>query len=249
MPLSVADRGSAIHNTLGDFTIAHPAQLPDDIFAQVQAIGSKHFAALMNRPEARAMWWPRFLRVASWYAGWERERREQTLHVHAEISGRMSFPLDDGRAFTLTTRADRIETHRDGSFALIDYKTGIPPTGKQVRIGLSPQLSLMAAILRDGGFKDIPAGVRVSELTYIRLSGNDPAGQEMILDLKRDRNEMPLTPDELAQEARAKLEQLVRDFDNDDQPYRSMILSMWSTHYGTYDALSRVKEWSAGAGA
>lgn len=247
MPLSVADRGSAIHNTLGDFTIANPAQLPDNIFAQIETIGAKHFSALMNRPEARAMWWPRFLRVAAWYAGWERERREQTLHIHAETSGSIVIPLDGERIFKLTTRADRIETRKDGSLALIDYKTGIPPTGKQVRLGLSPQLSLMAAILREGGFKDIPAGTRVSELTYVRLSGNDPAGQEIILELKRDRNETPLTPDELAQEARSRLEQLIRDFDNDDQPYRSMILSMWSTRYGTYDDLSRVKEWAAGA--
>lgn len=248
MPLSVADRGTAIHNTLGDFTAAYPERLPDDIVAQIEAIGAGHFAPLLNRPEARAMWWPRFLRVAAWFAGWERERRENAALVHAEISGRLSIPLDHGRIFTLTTRADRIETRRDRTYALIDYKTGTPPTGKQVRIGLSPQLSLMAAILREGGFQGIPAGASVSELTYVRLSGNDPAGQEIILDLKRDRNESSLMPDEIAQEARVRLEVLVRAFENEEQPYRSMILSMWTTRYGQYDDLSRVKEWAAGIG-
>ena len=60
----------------------------------------------------------------------------------------------------LSARADRIERRRDGNFAILDYKTGQPPTGKQVRMGLSPQLTLEAAILREGGFEGIPAGAR-----------------------------------------------------------------------------------------
>ena len=45
-------------------------------------------------------------------------------------------------------------------------------------MGLSPQLTLEAAILREGGFEDIPAGASVSELAYVRLSGNNPPGEE-----------------------------------------------------------------------
>ena len=59
------------------------------------------------------------------------------------------------RTFTLTTRADRIEQLRDGCYAILDYKTGSTPTEKQVRTGLSPQLTLEGAILRQGGFKDV----------------------------------------------------------------------------------------------
>ena len=73
------------------------------------------------------------------------------------------IPLDNERTFILSARADRIERRRDGSFAILDYKTGQPPTGKQVRMGLSPQLTLEAAILREGGFADIPADSSVSE--------------------------------------------------------------------------------------
>ena len=72
--------------------------------------------------------------------------------IDAEISGEISIPLDNERTFTLSARADRIERRSDGSFAILDYKTGQPPTGKQVRMGLSPQLTLEAAILREGGF-------------------------------------------------------------------------------------------------
>ena len=60
--------------------------------------------------------------------------------------------------FRLGARADRIERLNDGRYAILDYKTGQPPTDKQVKAGLAPQLTLEGAILRQGGFKDIPAG-------------------------------------------------------------------------------------------
>jgi len=245
MPLSVADRGSAIHEALGDFTQAFPKDLPADIAAELRVFGEKHFAALIEHPEARALWWPRFLRIANWFSGWESERRNNVASVDAEISGRLTIPLEGERAFILTARADRIEHRSDRTYALVDYKTGNPPTGKQVRLGLSPQLTLEAAILRDGGFKPIPRHSSVSELVYVRLSGNNPPGEQKILELRRDRSEEPQFPDDAADEALAKLTALVRKFDNKEQPYTSLDLAMWSTRYGTYDDLARIKEWSA----
>ena len=75
-------------------------------------------------------------------------------------------------------RADRIECLADGRYAILDYKTGAPPTEKQVRTGLSPQLTLEAAILRQGGFKNI-SGASVAELVYVRLRGGANAGEEL----------------------------------------------------------------------
>jgi ATP-dependent helicase/nuclease subunit B len=249
MPLSAADRGSAIHDALGDFTQAFATTLPDDPAAALRKIGAKHFAPLMERPEARALWWPRFLRIAAWFANWELERRINVLSIDAEVRGEISIPLEGGRTFFLSARADRIERRSDRTFAILDYKTGQPPTGKQVRMGLSPQLTLEAAILREGGFRDIPARASVSELTYVKLSGNNPPGDEKILELKRDRNEEPLYPDDAADEARKKLEVLIRKFEDEATAYTSLNLSMWLNRYGSYDDLARIKEWSAAGGA
>ncbi len=248
MTLSAADRGSAIHEALGEFTQTFSATLPNDPARALRSIGEKYFAALMERPEARALWWPRFLRIAAWFADWEIARRSNVAEIDAEIRGEISIPLDNARSFILSARADRIERRHDGTFAILDYKTGQPPTGKQVRMGLSPQLTLEAAILREGGFQGIPAGSSVSELAYVRLSGNNPPGEQKPLELKSNKSDTPQPPDVAAEQARKKLEALIRAFEDETQAYTSLNLSMWSNRYGSYDDLARIKEWSAAGG-
>ena len=166
--------------------------------------------------------------------------------IDAEVGGSIKIPLDDGRSFELTARADRIEHRTDRTFAILDYKTGQPPTGKQVRMGLSPQLTLEAAILREGGFPNIAAGSSVSELLYVRLSGNNPPGKSILLELKVNKSDPPQLPDDAANYARAELEKLIRKFEDEEQPYKSLAMSMWANRYGSYDDLARIKEWSAG---
>jgi ATP-dependent helicase/nuclease subunit B len=248
MPLSAADRGSAIHDALGEFTQVYATALPDDPDRALRDIGAKYFAPLMERPEARALWWPRFQRIAGWFADWEIARRGNVAAIDAEIRGEIPIPLDDERTFILSARADRIERRLDGTYAILDYKTGQPPTGKQVRMGLSPQLTLEAAILREGGFERIRADSSVSQIAYVRLSGNNPPGEQKLLELKINKGDQPQAPDEAAKEARQKLEALIRAFENEDQAYTSLNLSMWSNRYGAYDDLARIKEWSAAGG-
>ncbi len=107
---------------------------------------------------------------------------------------------------------------------------------------------LEAAILREGGFEGIPADSSVGELVYVRLSGNNPPGEQKSLELKFNKSDSPQLPDVAADEARGKLEALIRAFENETQAYTSLNLSMWSNRYGNYDDLARIKEWSAAGG-
>ncbi len=177
-----------------------------------------------------------------------RNWRGDLAAISAEIRGDIEIVLGNDRKFVLSARADRIERRRDGSYAVLDYKTGAPPTAKQVRMGLSPQLTLEAAILREGGFAGIDAGSSVGELAYVRISGNNPPGEHRALELKIRPSDTPQPPDRAADYAREQLEALVRRFDDPEQPYRSLVLSMWTARYGDYDNLARVKEWSAAGG-
>jgi ATP-dependent helicase/nuclease subunit B len=237
-----AERGTVIHDAIGEFGRTYPAKLPDDPAQALIDIGRATFAPLSEIPEARAFWWPRFLRIAEWLAGFETARRANLKSFATEIGGRTEIPFADG-TFTLTVRADRVECLADGRYAIIDYKTGAPPSEPQVRTGLSPQLTLEAAILRRGGFKTIAAGGSVAELVYVRLRGGAEAGEEIPIPFKEG------TPDSQADHALAELSNVLKKFADSTKPYYSLQHPMWSTHYGTYDHLARVQEWSLTGGA
>jgi ATP-dependent helicase/nuclease subunit B len=114
------------------------------------------------------------------------------------------------------------------------------PTEKQVRIGISPQLTLEAAMLRNGGFPGIAAGGSIAELVYVSLKGGEPAGDHKVIDFKEG------NADVHADRALAKLKAVAERFEDETQAYLPLILSMWKSRYGTYDHLARVKEWSVG---
>jgi ATP-dependent helicase/nuclease subunit B len=239
MTPGAADRGIVIHGALSEFTKTYAAALPPDPAGSLVEIGKKHFVLLEDYPEARAFWWPRFIRIARWLAGWEIARRTGIAALHAETYGKIDIPLGE-RTFTLSARADRIEQRADGTYAILDYKTGTVPTEPQVRTGMSPQLTLEAAILRRGGFPGIAANASVAELVYVSVKGRTPAGEARPIAFKDG------DADTHAERALAKLTAVAARFEDEQQPYRSLVLSMWKNRYGTYDHLARVKEWSIG---
>jgi ATP-dependent helicase/nuclease subunit B len=241
-PPGAADRGSVIHQAIGDFTKKFAAALPADPEQELTALGEQSFATLGDYPEAKAFWWPRFKRIARWFAGWERERRPKLAAVYGEIPGRLPISLG-AVTFTLTARADRIERRQDGGYIIVDYKTGMPPSGPQVTSGLAPQLTLEGAILRGGGFREhgIEPG-SIAEVTYVRLRGGEPPGEPKSIDFKDS------SADAHADYALKRLTGVAARFLVQNEPYRSLVHPMWKTQYGEYDHLARVKEWAASGG-
>ncbi|HEY4139895.1 MAG TPA: double-strand break repair protein AddB [Pseudolabrys sp.] len=242
-PPGASDRGTIIHGAVGDFAQKFPAALPKDALAQMLAFGEERFAKFADFPDAKAFWLPRFHRVARWLIEtFEPARRAGIKALHAERYVRFPFKAGDNE-FTLTARADRVEQLNDGTFAILDFKTGKPPTDPQVKSGLSPQLSLEAAMLRGGAFEGIPAGASVSQLVYVALRGGEPAGEDRIVNFKdSDANTE-------ADNALARLKGVAARFALLETAYRPLAHPMWTTHYGDYDHLARVKEWSLTGGA
>jgi ATP-dependent helicase/nuclease subunit B len=241
-PPGAADRGTVIHDSLAEFDLMHMDALPDNAVTALLDIGKRHFAPLHNFPEARAFWWPRFERIAAWFVNFDARRRAGAQALSIELGGSIPIPFGN-ETFTLTVRADRIEALADGRYAIIDYKTGAPPSSNQVQAGLSPQLTLEAAILKAGGFKGIPAGGSVSELLYVRLRGDAEAGEEKPVIFKDGG-----TPDDQADRALAELTRVLAQFADPNSPYLSLRHPMWKNHYGTYDHLARIQEWSLTGG-
>jgi ATP-dependent helicase/nuclease subunit B len=236
-----AERGSLIHGAIGEFTQLYAERLPAEPARDLIEIGRPRFAALDDFPEARAFWWPRFERIARWFADWELRRRPTITWLAAEFRGEIEIPLTEG-IFKLRGIADRIERHADGTYVVLDYKTGSARTERQVRTGLAPQLTLEAAILRKGGFPAIAAGASVAQIGYVLLKGGARPGEPKLIDFIKG------TADTQADHALAKLTALASSFADESEPYRSLVHPMWTTHYGDYDHLARVKEWSATGG-
>ena len=241
-PPGYADRGTVIHASIGDFTKACVDGLPANAVDELLDIGRAHFARLNDYPEAKAFWWPRFERIARWFVDdWERGRRGTLAAIHAEIRGELEILLGD-RVFRLVARADRIERKADGRYAILDYKTGQARTVGQVQAGLAPQLTLEAAILRNGRFPGIAKGASVSELAYVLLKGGAPAGLYEPIEFRES------TPDNEADIALRRLTGVALRFADVETPYRSLVQPMWRTRYGDYDHLARIKEWSLTGG-
>ncbi|MGQ4273944.1 double-strand break repair protein AddB [Terrihabitans sp. B22-R8] len=236
-PPQASDRGTIVHDALARF-VAEEDPFAPDAEQRLCAIGRAAFDPIWAYPDVRALWWPRFQRIARWFVDWERGRREGIAQIHTEQRGSLSWPLGNGREFTLSVRADRLDHLRTNGFAIVDYKTGAPPSDKEVTVGFSPQLPLEGAILRHGAFEGAVRGT-AEEFIYVRLSGQAEAGRDRTIKLK-DR-----TAAEVADEALAKLKALIADFENLDQPYRSHTQPKFLRGItGDYDHLARYAEWS-----
>ena len=233
-----AARGTFIHAAIGEFAQAFSKSLPADPIAELLALGRKHFSEIEDYPEARAFWWPRFERIARWFANWEIERRGSVATIDAEIRGLHEIKLEKG-SFRLRGIADRIELGNDGSYTIFDYKTGSARTEPQVRTGLAPQLTLEAAILRQGGFPGIAAQSSVASVAYVLVKGGEPPGESKFIAFKDG------TADSQADHALHKLRELATRFEDENTPYRSLVHPMWATQYGDYDHLARVLEWTS----
>ncbi len=139
--------------------------------------------------------------------------------------------------FTLSARADRLDVLSNGTLAIIDYKTGTPPSPREVR-SLSPQLPLEALIARAGGFEGLEP-METSRIVYYRLAGRADK------DERADRTE---SKDSTLAETLATTEQRLRDliayFAKPEAFYLSnKVPKPRRTYVGDYDHLARISEW------
>ena len=232
--IGVLERGTAIHEALEKFVLAFPDGPPVDGEIQLLDIADQVFKEHNIPKAALALWRPRFIRAANWFVGVERGRWHDIERAHAEKKGVMRFDAPGG-AFELYGIADRIDELRFGNGAVLDYKTGAPPSEKQVIQILSPQLPLEAAMLAEGGFADVGT-LTPTELIYVRFAGGAKPGE--VRAIKADAHE-------LAVKAKALLMARVAQFDDEAQAYLPRVMPFRAEFAGDFDHLARVKEWSA----
>jgi ATP-dependent helicase/nuclease subunit B len=233
-----AERGQFVHHALDRFIRRFPDRLPGDheSLEALLADGRAAFGETLGHPSVAAFWWPRFERVARWFIAFERERRREGVRpAGTEIAGFVDIDADAG-PFRLTAKADRIDRLPDGGLAIIDYKTGRPPSVDAVARGYAPQLPLEGVIAEQGGFGGIPAGV-ARELIFLRLGGGNPPGEIQAALGKGDVGHS-------VEETWRGLCALIDLFDAASTPYHSAPRPEFA-FAGDYDHLARIGEWTA----
>ena len=229
-------RGTAIHAAFEQFSKQFDLGQPEDAEAVFEAclvqalIDAGVSPAQMTRERALAT------NIAPWVVGFERRHRTGNPRIFVEEFGQAAFQTAQG-PFTITAKADRIEVLAHTA-EVLDFKTGAPPSKGQVESGLSPQLTLTGAILAAGGFEAI-GKVTPTALTYVRVTGRTPPGEETPALGKTGGD--PASQSDLALE---RLKGLIERYDNPSKAYPA-----WATPQfigkieGDYDHLARLWEW------
>ncbi len=220
-------RGLLIHATLSEFAqrINSGDDANEDLLEQ---IARRHFSPYLENAEVAAYWAPRFLALIPELAAFERERREKAGLIATEIQGAMPLKVRAG-AFRITARADRIEKQGD-RFAVIDFKSGQLPPKNRIDNSFALQLSLQAAMLEAGAFKNLQG--ESAELIYIGLANPDGLQFRYV-----ERADLMAH----ARDTLANVQKLIDKFDagaaytcRADSPYAA---------YNDYLHLARLREW------
>jgi ATP-dependent helicase/nuclease subunit B len=181
-------------------------------------------------PMLRALWAPRLLEAIDWIA--EMERRNQALGrrpLTAEATGETALA-----GIVVHGRVDRIDRLAGGGLAIIDYKTGAPPTQKAVREGFALQLGLLGLIGRAGGFADAQGDPEAFEYWSLqRYRGS--FGRLMCPD-------KDMAPGEFLEHAYRNFADAAGKWLSGSEPFTAKLNPAYAP-YGDYDQLMRLEEW------
>jgi ATP-dependent helicase/nuclease subunit B len=241
-PVEARARGTAIHAAFERFALDFPRELPADAAAIFAGLYVEELRRAGMPAEGLAREQALAREAAQWVAELEARRRADGRAIHVEKSGALSLMVD-GTEFVVTAKADRIEAAPGGLGHILDYKTGRAPSQKMVDTGFSPQLTLTAAILAGGGFREI-GPLEPGELTYLEVTGRKPAGREEPRAVPGGADKIPDSR-QAADRALDGLRELLRQYLDPQKAYVSRIAPQFvRLHHGDYDHLARVFEWS-----
>lgn len=222
-PPGPAERGIAVHKAIERFEDGHDgARLFELLDDELRRAGVT--------PERRMAERERLKVSVDALLVWLAERRALGVQVYREKKGVLA--LGD---VELSGVADRIEIS-PSHVAILDFKTGQPPSKKQVESGIAPQLPLEAAMLARGVFDGVPRA-QTTELIYWRFGNADPMSQPLELNAMEE-----------AEKALSSLREMLARYADPTQPFLSKPRVKLIKPYAEYDQLARRKEWADAEG-
>lgn len=149
IPSDHRDKGIIVHTIL-EKAITQGLSL-DNMFQ----LAHKQIGSLNIPPSARIFWEEDIIRNLSNFHSLHTSRKD-VLSTWAEVKGEWIINTQFG-PISIIGKADRIDQLSDGSFHIIDYKTGTLSSKQSVYQGLSPQLPILGFMLKNGAFKLLPS--------------------------------------------------------------------------------------------
>ncbi len=234
-------KGMLFHDVFAQFSKRyHKGPLPDNAFESLMNEAQRLFKPYMQHPQISEFWFSRFEAIAGWFIETETLRRADVLQTFIEKRGHITSQSKAG-SFELSATADRLDFHTDGSWTIIDYKTGARPSKTQVKDGRATQLLIEAVIAASGGYDETEGRLiktignpPIRALDYWQLTGK----QDLAVGLT---SVLPANFDVAS--CLLELQRLVSAFDDEEQAYLSEPDPAHRPRFSDYRHLARVKEW------
>ncbi|MBV9330468.1 MAG: PD-(D/E)XK nuclease family protein, partial [Alphaproteobacteria bacterium] len=112
-------------------------------------IAAEKLTEMDAHPLMRALWRPRLLKALEWI---EARIAAEPERVPTVIEEWGNWQVKGVEVFG---KADRIDRFADGTLAIVDYKTGAPPSGREVEAGYALQLGTLGLMARAGAFDKV----------------------------------------------------------------------------------------------
>ncbi|WCR03416.1 double-strand break repair protein AddB [Paracoccus saliphilus] len=221
-------RGQTLHSIVERLLRTNPSpDIPaDHLRAEFLRITADVLREEVPWPASRAFWQARMGAIADRIVADELARLAEG---HPQVIERRGAVSVAGMDFRLTAKPDRIDLLNDGQVTIYDYKSGSPPSDKQIE-HFDKQLILEAAMARRGGF-DALGPVDVAGIRYIQLGGEGRThGREYSLEMEVRNWEGFL--------------RLIGAYLSGETGFTAMRAPEKTSYAGDYDHLSRYGEWS-----
>lgn len=219
-------RGIVVHRILHHVVKAGIDPKDRRARAAFMSMADEVLAADVHWPAARRVLRAILERASDWFLAGETSRRDGAAPLLLERTGEWAVP---GTGTTLVGRPDRIDRRPDGGLVIWDYKTGEPPSKKQIRT-FDRQLLLEALMAEAGAFGETSGPA--AQIGYIRVGTKlnvvSYGSDEDIFDLEATRTD---------------LVDLLRAYDAPDLGYSSRRAVETMDAAGDYDHLARFGEW------
>ena len=229
-------QGNVAHKILERWHIARKA----DPKAPLAPIMEEVLDEANADPLMRGLWQPRLEAALRWVQG-EVEGYEDRRVLDVEKKGAMTF-----EGVQVHGRADRIDRLEDGSLAIIDYKTGKPPSAAMVEEGFALQLGILGLIAERGGFDGLPGDPGGYEYWSLGKAKDDnPYGFGYVeVPLKVGRKTSGIVPEDFLPHTADKLTLAINRFIKGGDPFTARENPDYPA-YDTFDQLMRLDEWIA----